>query len=105
MREGSRARSTRLPTPPAPADAPSAVGSWLAKMSSAAATVKPTITGCERKLAAEPPRTRPMRMRITPTSSASSTARPTYSVPPGSASGVSAPRVSRLVMAVGPVWR
>ncbi len=63
-------------------------------------------TGCDMKYARKPPRAIPMPMRTTPTMSARSAARPTYSAVPGSApNSFNAPKVRSAVIATGPVCR
>jgi hypothetical protein len=83
----------------------SSAGSCEQTISSAAAAVKADTTGWLIRYATKPHRNRPISSRTTPTTSASRAASATYWSVPTVASEVSAPSVSRLVSATGPVCR
>ena len=73
----------------------------------AAALVKPTMTGCERKFTTTPSLNTPSASWKMPTISASMIASATKASEPGAASGASEDAVSKEATATGPVpsWR
>jgi len=92
-------------TPSPSVDTSKTFGSWLDRIKTAAAVVKPVSTGSERRYATLPRRSRPSRIRNTPTNKASRAARAMYSGEPGVDNGSSAPKAKRAVRATGPVCR
>jgi hypothetical protein len=86
-----------------PIGTPISLFTWDRAMMMAAALVKPTITGCERKFTTTPSLNTPSASWMTPTSSASRIASAMKASEPGAASGVSAEAVSSEATATGPV--
>jgi hypothetical protein len=86
-----------------PIGTPISLLTWDSAMIIAAALVKPTMTGCERKFTTTPSLKAPRVSCITPTSSASMIASAMKVSEPGAASGVSADAVSSETTATGPV--
>ena len=86
-----------------PIDTPSILFSCDSAMMIAAAFVKPTITGCDRKLTTAPRRNTPSASCITPTISVSRMASATKDSEPGAANCASVALVSSETMATGPV--
>ncbi len=85
--------------------APTAVGICEAAMKTAAAGTNPINIGRDSRYATTPARVSPMPTRTAPTISASSNPSSTQRSLPGSATVLSAPKVSTAVRATGPVWR
>ena len=82
---------------------PRKCGSWVAVIIRAAAAVKPLTAECEIKYMMMPIRKKPMSRYSIPTIKASKKERSIYCALPGSASGESVVRTSRLIIAMGPV--
>jgi hypothetical protein len=81
---------------------PTAAGTCDVTMSTAAPSVNPRSTGCERAKASGPQRSNPSAMRMTPTITASSAAAPAYSGLPGGSVRASTPKTRTADIAVGP---
>jgi hypothetical protein len=86
-----------------PMETPNNLLSWESPMMMAAALVKPTITGCDKKFTTTPNLKAPNVSCITPTINASKIANTTNCSEPVAASGANAEAVNREATATGPV--
>jgi len=85
-----------------PASIPTICLTWLVAMRMPLAVMKPLMTGCERRLARNPSRSRPRTVSMTPDRAASVTAASRYSAVPGAATAPAADAVIRDRTATGP---
>jgi hypothetical protein len=81
---------------------PSSVPTWPSAITIDDPSVKPLITGREKKFARKPMRNKPQASSTAPDSRASWPASMPYSAVPGAASGPSADAVIRAMIAIGP---
>jgi len=82
---------------------PSKARNWPQAITSAEPTVKPLITGREKKLARKPMRSRPHSSKTAPATKASCAASTPARAEPGGASGAMAAAVISETMAMGPI--
>ena len=90
---------------PAATCRPSSAGNWVAKISNAAARVKPVSTGDVTNCSSQPMRASPNSICTAPDSSVSHSTNCTHCALPGVASPASEAPSSKLVSAVGPTPR